>query len=94
MVPRKIKLRESGDSASDTSESVPETVERLSQRRRPEAGRFLLQVDRQTKGSYATAESAVAAGMIIKTGHPIVQVTVYDSVEFQSTVVEVPPASS
>jgi len=86
MVARVIKLREAGD-------PVPETGERLSQRKRPETGRFLLQVDRQTKGSYATAETAGAAAMVIKTGHPIVQVSVYDSVECQNTLVELPVAA-
>jgi hypothetical protein len=93
MVARKIKLRESGDLAPEPAERAPEVGEHLSQRRRPEAGRYLLQVDRQTKGSYTTAETAMAVGMTIKTGHPIVHVTVYDSVEYQSTVVELPAAS-
>jgi hypothetical protein len=92
MMTRKMKLPESNDSAQ-TTDPVPETGEHLSQKRRPEAGRYLLQVDRQTKGSYTTAETAVAVGLTIKTGHPIVQVSVYDSVDCQSTVVEVPAAS-
>jgi hypothetical protein len=85
MAARGIKLREAG-------EPVPETHERLSQRKRPETGRYLLQVDRQTKASYATAETAQAAGMAIKTGHPLVQVSIYDSVECQNTLVELPAA--
>jgi hypothetical protein len=85
MVARVIKLREAGDPA-------PETEERLSQRKRPETGRYLLQVDRQTKASYPTAEAAQAAGMAIKTGYPIVQVSIYDSVEYQNTLVELPAA--
>jgi hypothetical protein len=93
MVTRKMKLPESGGAAQETGDVVPETVERLSQRRRPEAGRYLLQIDRQTKGSYATAETAIAKGMTIKTGYPLVQVTVYDSVDCQTTLVEVPAAS-
>jgi hypothetical protein len=83
MVARVIKLREAGDPA-------PESDERLSQRKRPETGRYLLQVDRQTKASYPTAETAQAAGMAIKTSHPIVQVSVYDSVEYRNTLVELP----
>ncbi len=86
MVARGIKLREAGSPA-------PETDERFSQRKRPESGRFLLQVDRQTKASYATAETAQAAGMAIKTGHPIVQVSIYDSVEHRNTLVELPAAT-
>ena len=64
-----------------------------SQRKRPERGRYLLQVDRQTKGSYPTAEAAQSAAQVIKTGYPIVQVSVYDSVEYTHTLVEAPAAS-
>ena len=83
MVTRVIKLREASDPA-------PETDEHLSQRKRPENGRFWLQVDRQTKSSYPTVETAEAAGLAIKTGHPLVQVVVYDSIECRSTVVDLP----
>jgi hypothetical protein len=85
MVARVTKLRETGD-------PVPETDERLSQRKRPENGRYWLQVDRQTKASFATAETAQAAGLSIKARHPIVQVNVYDSVDCQNTLVELPAA--
>ena len=81
MAPREIKLR-------DTSDLEMEPVR--SQRKRAEIGRYLLQVDRQTKGSYETAESAEAAGLTIKTGHPVVQVSVYDSVDCRNTLVELP----
>ena len=66
----------------------------LSQSKRPEVGRFLLQVDRQTKRSYATAEAAETAGMVIKQGHPIVRVSVYDSVETANKILELPEGSS
>ena len=78
--------------AKDDSEKQVEEV--FSQRKRPERGRYLLQVDRQTKGSYTTSEAAQSAALVIKTGYPIVQVTVYDSVEYTETTVEVPAASS
>jgi hypothetical protein len=58
------------------------------QRKRPEAGRYLLQVDRQTKGSYQTAEAAQQAGLVIKKGHPIVQVGIYDTVDCVNTIIE------
>ena len=48
-----------------------------SQGKQPE-GRFRLQVDRQTKATYATLEAAEAAGLAIKKSHPIVCVGVYD----------------
>lgn len=68
----------------------PEQV-RLSQRRRPDAGRFVVRVDRQSKASYTTAELAYAAGLDIKTRHPVVQVSVYDSEEQTTTDVQPPP---
>jgi hypothetical protein len=45
-----------------------------------ETGRYLLQVDRQTKGSFATSEAARAAGLEIKGGFPVLQVSICDSV--------------
>ena len=75
MATRVIKLREAEEPAPEMVQEV------LSQSKRPEVGRFLLQVDRQTKRSYATAEAAEKAGIVIKKGHPIVRVSVYDSVE-------------
>ena len=53
----------------------------VTQRKRPDSGRFRLQVDRQTKESYTTYEAAEAVGLAIKKGHPILQVTVYDRVD-------------
>jgi hypothetical protein len=64
--------------------------EQPSQRRRPEIGPFRLQVDRQTKSSHLTLEAAEQAGLVIKRGHPLVQVTVYDSVKAMSTIIEAP----
>jgi hypothetical protein len=87
MASRQIKMPVKDDSAKESDEV-------LSQRKRPERGRFLLQVDRQTKGSYTTSEAAQAAALIIKKGHPIVQVSIYDSVDNTNTLVEVPAAAS
>ena len=84
MAPREIKLRDTTDHEIEPARS---------QRKRVETGRYLLQVDRQTKGSYETAESAEAAGLTIKTGHQVVQVSVYDSVDCRNTLVELPPAA-
>ena len=50
--------------------------------------RFRLQVDRQTKRSFTTLKSAVEAGLVIKQAHPIVQVSVYDSVDCTNQLVE------
>jgi hypothetical protein len=72
--------------ASATEESVPERVTQ----RKPEGGRFRLQVDRQTKGSYATYEAAEKAGLVIKKEHPILQVAVHDGVESVNKIIELP----
>ena len=61
----------------------------LTQRKRPETGQFHLQVDRQTKRSFTTAEAAEAAGLAIKKAHPIVQVAVYDIVESANKIIEI-----
>jgi hypothetical protein len=87
MASRQIKMP-----AKDGSEKEVEEV--FSQRVRPERGRYLLQVDRQTKGSYTSLEAAQSAALAIKTGYPIVQVSVYDSVEYTHTIIERPAASS
>ena len=68
--------------------SEPEVEETFSQRKRPERGRFLLQVDKQTKGSYTTSEAAQAAALVIKNNFPIVKVSVYDTVDNSNTLVE------
>jgi hypothetical protein len=57
MAPRQMKMPEKTET---------EREEKFSQRKRPEPERFV-QVDRQTKGSYPTAETAHAAGFAIKT---------------------------
>jgi hypothetical protein len=61
--------------------------ELLGRRKPPEAGRFRLQVDRQTKASYVTREAAEQAGLAIKRGFPIVHVTVFDADAGQSETI-------
>jgi len=89
MASRQIKMP-----VKDDSEKEKDADEVVSQRKKPERGRYLLQVDRQTKGSYTTSEAAQSAALAIKTGYPIVQVSVYDSVDNTSTIVEAPAAAS
>ena len=55
---------------------------------RPTLGRFRLQVDRQTKATYASLEEAETAGKAIKKAHPIVQVSVYDAEQSAQTLVD------
>jgi hypothetical protein len=72
---------------SAPDEAVPEPV---TQRKRADDGRFRLQVDRQTKASYATYEAAEKAGLEIKKEHPILQVAVYDGIESVNKIIESP----
>jgi len=63
--------------ASDPIEQAPLAVDQ----RKQADQRYRLQVDRQTKKSFATLESAAAAGLVIKKAYPIVQVSVYDAID-------------
>ena len=73
---------------------APEAEELVTQRKRPDIGRFRLQVDRQTKQSYTTYEAAEAAGMAIKKAYPNLQVAVYDGVDNVSKIIELPKAAN
>jgi hypothetical protein len=78
MASRTIQLRESAETSSEAKDTPP------SQNKRPEVGRFLLQVDRQTKQSFQELELAQTAGKAIKKSYPILSVSIYDSVEGQN----------
>jgi len=56
----------------------------------PDSRRYLIQVDKQTKAPYETAEAAQSAALEIKKGYPIVRVSIFDSVENSSRLVELP----
>jgi hypothetical protein len=68
------------------------SAEELPSQRTPLEDRFRLQVDRQTKSTYATLEAAEAAGMAIKKGHPLVHVGVYDHIEGVNKIIQLPEA--
>ena len=70
---------------SEPDDAAEELIE---QRKRPDNGRFRLQVDRQTKASFTTSDDAEKAGLAIKKQFPIVQVSVYDSQEAVSRLLE------
>jgi hypothetical protein len=70
--------------SSELQQQVP------SQRRRADTEQFRLQVDRQTKSSYASYEAAEQAALQIKRSHPIVSVTVYDSVGGVNKSIDLP----
>jgi hypothetical protein len=73
---------------------APEAEKLVTQRKRPDGGRFRLQVDRQTKESYTTYEAAEAAGMAIKKAYPVLQVAVYDGIDNVSKILELPKAAN
>ncbi len=54
---------------------------------KPSLRQFQLKVDGQTKDSFTTFEAAQKAGLKIKTAHPVVQVSVYDSLESAKTII-------
>jgi hypothetical protein len=87
MARRVIKLPEQGQARQEAE------AEQSPQGKRPEVGRYLLQVDRQTKGSYGTAQAAEAAGLLIKKNYPKVQVSVYDSVDTANKLIDLPAGS-
>lgn len=68
-------------------EAAEPIVVRTGQTRAP-LGRFRLQVDRQTKATYASMDEAEAAGKAIKKAHPIVQVSVYDAEQSAQTMLD------
>lgn len=84
MAQRQIKMfvKDKRVPRKESSEEAP------FQRKQPEAGRYLLQVDGQTKGSFNTSEAARSAALQIKTGFPILQVSIYDSVSKSHTLVD------
>jgi hypothetical protein len=85
-----MAIRDAARTITKSLEPTDAELVLFSQSKRPELGRFLLQVDRQTKGSYQESEAAEVAGLAIKTGHPILQVVVYDAVECVAKAIDLP----
>lgn len=75
---------------AEPEDTAPVAVDNHSQKKKPEPGRFWLQVDRQTKSSYDTFEAAEANGLLIKKQYSLLQVAVYDKQESTNTVLECP----
>jgi hypothetical protein len=59
-----------------------------SEQSQPETGRYLLQIDRQSKRSFKSPETAQAAALEIKSRFPALQVSIYDTVTRSRTVVD------
>jgi hypothetical protein len=77
----------------DFAEVDPSGDEVPGRRGPPEQGRYRLQVDRQTKGSYPTREAANEAAVAIKQAFPILHVAVFDAEEGQSELIVLSPAA-
>jgi hypothetical protein len=96
--PLKLPAKETADSEPASQPeteavSTPNTLnmpEARGQRRTTEPGRFWLQVDRQTKSSYDTAEAAATAGLLIKKQFSMVQIAVYDRKDGSNRILELP----
>ena len=71
-----------------------QTDEARPKQEQPEMDRYLLQVDRQTKRSFKTAEAARSAALEIKTRFPALQVSIYDGSSKLRTAVEFPGSAS
>ena len=59
--------------------SAHDADEAAASQRRPKDERYRLRVDRQTKASFNTMDSAEKAGAAIKKAYPVVQVAIYDA---------------
>jgi hypothetical protein len=66
------------------------TQKPLGQGKQLDTGRFRLQVDRQSKRSYTTFESANEAALAIKKAYPMLHVAVYDAIEGVNKLIELP----
>ncbi|MEX0803420.1 MAG: hypothetical protein WD688_08905 [Candidatus Binatia bacterium] len=69
----------------EENEPLPEA---LSQRKRPDIGRYNLQVDRQVKRSFVDLAAAEEAGAALKKKFPLVQIVVYDTVDLTGKTIE------
>ena len=79
-----IKANIKKSEPDDTAQAAP------NQRAPRENGPYRLQVDRQTKAFYQSQEAAEAAGLVIKKGHPVVQVSIYNSAKGINKIIELP----
>ncbi len=87
-----MALRSGSTITARHSDAAEPAQELFSQRRVPDIKQFRLQVDRQTKSSYDSMETAEAAGLAIKTAHPVVQVSIYDVIAGENRLIELPSA--
>jgi len=87
---RKMIARNENNTMSIGPDQEEPAAGHVGQQKRADSGQFRLQVDRQTKGSYATYEAAEKAGLAIKKSYPTLQVAIYDLAESVNKVLELP----
>jgi hypothetical protein len=83
----RVRAKTIGSRTTDLKEPI---LKPPGQEKQPDKGQFHLQVDRQTKTSYATFEAAKEAALAIKKAHPMLHVAVYDAVEGVNKLIELP----
>jgi hypothetical protein len=82
-----VRQRELKMPAKNVANREKAEEDRLEQSQ-PETGRYLLQIDRQSKRSFKTPEAARVAALEIKSRFPPLQVSIYDTVTGSRTVVD------
>jgi hypothetical protein len=88
MADRELKMpkRQEGSGSEEEIGVMP------SQQKRAETGRFLLQIDRQTKGYFGSFDEAQSVGLKIKKSYPVIHVAIYDRVDHVHTLISAPNA--
>jgi hypothetical protein len=81
VAPRQIRKPVEYKSDNATDEIFP-------QLKQTESGRYFDPGGQADEASYATAEAAQSAALEMKKGHPIDRVSIFDSVEHSSRLVE------
>jgi hypothetical protein len=76
------------------AELTEQTPEERPKQQQPDTERYLLQIDRQTKRSFKTFETARSAALEIKARFPALQVSIYDGVSKSRTLVDLPQSAS
>jgi hypothetical protein len=66
---------------------VRDDVSKPKSQTRPTEERFLLRVDGQTKRSFSSKEQAATAGVAIKKSYPVVVVSVVDTEEHTTQII-------
>ena len=66
---------------------VRDDVSKPKSQTRPTEERFLLRVDGQTKRSFSSKEQAATAGVVIKKSYPVVVVSVVDTEEHTTQII-------